>query len=37
LGVAVVVVLSVLYHALVLEQRVGGWAMCSVPAEESAS
>jgi amino acid transporter len=36
IAVGVVVVLSVLYHALVLERRAGGWALFSTPAEEKA-
>ena len=35
IAVGVVVVLSVLYHALVLQQRVGGWKLLSSPADDS--
>ncbi len=36
IAVVVVVVLSMLYHALVLERRAGGWTLFSTPAEQDA-
>ena len=35
IAVAAVIVLSTLYHALVLDRRVGGWALFSSPAESA--
>jgi amino acid transporter len=35
IAVAVVILLSALYHAIVLERRPGGWALVSEPATES--
>ena len=37
IAVIVVVAVSLLYHALVLERRPGGWSLFATPTEESAS